>query len=524
MAMDFGKLDFAVSFNRLTAFPLDAKSYFESLESAQAAAATAEGAGSSNTTYYYGQQVAVVEDEIATLYVIQPDKTLKEVGGKIAINENVFVKDTEGKLDLLGFADAVAGAQLVKSADGKLSWVKPDTTTVEGLSTAVEGLKTDVASLRADVGKAAQGETAATGLFKEVSDIKGSLAQQATDISGKADKATTLAGYGIEDAFTKTETTTEIAKAISQSGHAQFVKVDAIPSAEEAEANKLYLVYNETTQHYDIYAKVDNAVELLDDTTVDLTNYYKKDEVNTELAKKVDKVEGKGLSTEDFTTELKNKLDGIAEGAEVNVVKSVKDTDFVLSAEGQLQLKDTVATAVNAVANKVDKEEGKSLVSDTEIAKLLTVKQNAEPNYVKSVDTQFEVSAEGQLSLKELAQDKIIGLPTALEGKVDKVEGKGLSKNDFTDEFVKKLNDIKLENIQANVIEKITLNGVETQVVEKTVDIPLATTAQFGLVKGSDAENEVAIKEDGIMSVNALNIQKLSQTEGETLVLDCGKA
>ena len=128
------------------------------------------------------------------------------------------------------------------------------------------------------------------------------------------------------------------------------------------------------------------------------------------------------------------------------------------------------------------------------------------------------------MSLKELAQDKITGLPAALEGKVDKEAGKGLSKNDFTDEFVEKLNAINLENIQANVIEKITLNGVETQVVEKTVDIPLATTTQFGLVKGSNAENEVAVKENGVMSVNALNIQKLSQTEGETLVLDCGKA
>ena len=128
------------------------------------------------------------------------------------------------------------------------------------------------------------------------------------------------------------------------------------------------------------------------------------------------------------------------------------------------------------------------------------------------------------MSLKELAQDKIAGLPAALEGKVDKEPGKGLSTHDFTDEFVNKLNAINLENIQANVIEKITLNGVETQVVEKTIDIPLATTTQFGLVKGSNAENEVAVKADGIMSVNALNIQKLSQTEGEILVLDCGKA
>ena len=180
------------------------------------------------------------------------------------------------------------------------------------MQTAVAGLRTDVDNLSTAVGKAAQGETAATGLFKEVSDIKGSLTQQAATIEGKADKATTLAGYGIEDAFTKTETTAEITKAISQSGHAQFVKAEAVPTVEEAEANKLYLVYNEATQHYDIYAKVDNAVELLDDTTVDLTNYYRKDEVNTELAKKVDKVDGKKLSTEDFTTELKNKLVGIA--------------------------------------------------------------------------------------------------------------------------------------------------------------------------------------------------------------------
>ena len=38
----------------------------------------------------------------------------------------------------------------------------------------------------------------------------------------------------------------------------------------------------------------------------------------TELAKKVDKVSGKGLSTNDYTTTEKNKLSGIASGAEVN--------------------------------------------------------------------------------------------------------------------------------------------------------------------------------------------------------------
>jgi len=39
---------------------------------------------------------------------------------------------------------------------------------------------------------------------------------------------------------------------------------------------------------------------------------------------KVDKVSGKGLSTNDFTTTLKNKLDGIASGAQVNTITGVK--------------------------------------------------------------------------------------------------------------------------------------------------------------------------------------------------------
>lgn len=50
-------------------------------------------------------------------------------------------------------------------------------------------------------------------------------------------------------------------------------------------------------------------------TTYDLSPYAKTADVNAALAKKVDVVSGKGLSTEDFTAALKTKLDGIATGA-----------------------------------------------------------------------------------------------------------------------------------------------------------------------------------------------------------------
>ena len=49
-----------------------------------------------------------------------------------------------------------------------------------------------------------------------------------------------------------------------------------------------------------------------------------KADVDNALAGKVDKVEGKGLSTNDYTTAEKNKLTGIATGAQVNVIESVK--------------------------------------------------------------------------------------------------------------------------------------------------------------------------------------------------------
>ena len=189
MAMTFGTLDFAVAFNRQTAFPLDAKSYFESLELATAAAASAQEAGSSETTYYYGQTIAVVEDSKATLYVIQPNKTLKEVGGNILINENVFAKDADGTLNLLGFADAVAGAQAVKGSDGKIRWIKPDATTVEGLQTAVASLQATVGNENSGLVKQVAENKAAIDTLNGDKTITGSVAYQIAQIVAGADES-----------------------------------------------------------------------------------------------------------------------------------------------------------------------------------------------------------------------------------------------------------------------------------------------------------------------------------------------
>lgn len=75
----------------------------------------------------------------------------------------------------------------------------------------------------------------------------------------------------------------EYLAAISKAGHASFQKADTVPTPEEAQENVLYLVKNTTTGYYDIYALVDGAVELLDDTTVSLDGYVTDEELAAAL-------------------------------------------------------------------------------------------------------------------------------------------------------------------------------------------------------------------------------------------------
>lgn len=364
MALDFGKLNFSVSFNPTSAFPLDARSYFESYESAVSAAATAMPAGDSNTVYYYGQTLCVVESNIATLYIIQPDKTLSKVGGAIEVDANQFLLTEEGQLSLLGFADAVAGAQLVKSSDGKIQWVKPDTSTVEGLATEVEALRQDV-----------------------------------TTIQGK-----------IDNIYTKTETDSAIATAIAGANHLKRAIVESLPEVAEADLNTIYMVPKTSgsgQNTYDEYMVLSGAWEILGNTDVDLTDYVTTDTLNTELGKKVDKVEGSRL----LTSEEATKLQGIEVGAEKNTVDSVSN-EFTISEERELSIvavdQSKVTGLADALNGKVSVEESKGLSTNdftNELkGKLDGIETGAQANLIEVIKI-----GENPLQISE----KTVALPAA---------------------------------------------------------------------------------------------------------------
>lgn len=77
------------------------------------------------------------------------------------------------------------------------------------------------------------------------------------------------------------------------------------------------------------------------------------------LGTKVDKVEGKGLSTNDFTTEEKNKLAAIESGA----TKTIVDDALSSSSTNPVQ-NAAVATAIDNINNRL----GESSVSDQIVA------------------------------------------------------------------------------------------------------------------------------------------------------------
>ena len=110
-----------------------------------------------------------------------------------------------------------------------------------------------------------------------------------------------------------------------------LIKVATSTSAYDAFGGVRDAQWNSTSRHLIITNANGSTIDLdLSDvasaTEVSTAIAGKADKtyVDDKLAKKVDKVTGKGLSTNDYTTAEKTKLSGIAANAQVNVIESVK--------------------------------------------------------------------------------------------------------------------------------------------------------------------------------------------------------
>lgn len=348
-----------------------------------------------------------------------------------------------------------------------IGWFEPNPTTVEGVKdqvTAVQGTVNDlsdiinkegglvdqVEDLQEEIGHAATetGNTA-TGLYKE-------LEKKADKDSVYTKEEANSLFADAADVYTKEETDTAIATAVNDAAHLKRVILNA-PTGEQTVEDVInqWLADNQITTTADQYifmiptglsydsnkyyeyvvivGEEANTVEQVGNWEVDLSDYVSDTELANYLkdyytSAKVDEILEAYATTAALTIELKKYytieqlteiLNGYYTDDEVDtLLTNIYNKTEVDDKFKGYYTKDETDDLLN---NKVEVVEGKSLVLDTEIEKLASVKENAEENYIKSVTERFSVSAEGQLSLNPIAVEDVEGLKTALDGKVDKV-------------------------------------------------------------------------------------------------------
>lgn len=389
------KWDVPVAINRNNPLPLDASSVFESLAALETYAATSPVA-------YMGQICAVIaENEDAKAYIILNEQgDVQEVGSAVIVDDaSIAFQDGElaikswGKeyykyVAATGDSEATYELQVVDSThpwqsgleprvtlkDGNLvlGWYEPNPTTVEGLNSQISSLQTSVNELVGDVA----------------------------------------------ERYTATETDEKIAQAIAAAPH---LKREVVDSIEEVVAdNIIYMVptgLQEDDDKYDEFMLINGVVERVGSWEVDLSAYAKKTDVEASLDEKVNKNGTDRL----MTVEEGEKLATVSEGAEKNFISSASESFDVsngllsiVSIPQTLDLSgnNTIANLNTLLGNKVDKVDGKSLVSDTEIEKLLTVQANAEKNVIQLVTSEFAISENRELSLVSVDSTKVIDSAT----------------------------------------------------------------------------------------------------------------
>lgn len=247
-------------------------------------------------------------------------------------------------------------------------------------------------------------------------------------------------------------------------------KADAADLADYAKAVDVYT----TTKVDELLASKLEAADLADYAkTADLAPFATTESVNTELAKKLDASEKEGL---------------------VNSINAKLDIATYESEKGNFATDDELSAAIGQAPTRNESETGE--ISWTGATGIYT-----------NIYTKDEIT-------------DLIADITGGESAADVLAALNAYKT-ITDPRIQALENV---GAQANVLEKVKINNVELDIAEdKSVNIPVAS-ASLGVVKTSAAENGVAIAADGSMSVNSVNVNKLTQTEGEFLVLYGGSA
>lgn len=161
------------------------------------------------------------------------------------------------------------------------------------------------------------------------------------------------------------------------------------------------------------------AIEYLDKSG--LTLLISK--IKSALGGKVDVVSGKGLSTNDYTSAEKQKLSGIASGAQVNVIESVKVNGTKLTPSSKA-VDVTVPTKTSQLANDSGYQ------SATSVESIITAKGYQTQSQVQSLIN----SAVGNIT--SIRYEKVTSLPATGSNGVIYLVAHSHGTQDIYDEYI----------------------------------------------------------------------------------------
>lgn len=447
-----------------------------------------------------------------------------------------------------------SGGDVTISSEGIMSVVDDShnhiISNVDGLQSALDakqGIISDLSTIRSGAALGAtalQSVPAATTSTAGIVKVGSNISVSSGTISLSKANVTAALGYTPPTAYTNM-TASEATTGTATTGRVISAKVlhdkinEMLPTT-LSEANS----YTDTK----VSELVGQAPEALN-TIYELaeamaTNQGAVDTLESAIGNKVDKVSGKGLSTNDYTTTEKNKLAGIASGAEVNVQSDWSVTDTTSDA----YIKNKPSLAAVATSGKYSDLSGRPTV-DSAIStsstnavqnKAITAAVNAK--YTKpstgipssdlssgvqgslakadsalqsftETDPVFTASAAASIKSSDISNwnsktsnvgtitgikmngaskgtSGVVDLGTVItahqdiSGKVDKVSGKGLSTNDYTDAEKSKLAGIAegANKYSLPLAASGTRGGIQLGYSASGANIPVAVSSEKAYV------------------------------------------
>lgn len=208
------------------------------------------------------------------------------------------------------------------------------------------------------------------------------------NIDKKADKATTLAGYGITDAYTSGQTDTKIAEAVANAHHLKREIVNTLPDVATANEDTIYMVSDagdtgvagSNKSVYTEYMLVNGAFERIGTSDVDLSNYFTKDQVTDAI----------GAAKTEAAADAQIKADAAKEAA-----ITAAATDATTKADA------AKAAAITEAGKKADKAlEDAKTYSDGLAKNYATAAQGAKANSAVQAADVVSGTANGTISVK----------------------------------------------------------------------------------------------------------------------------